>query len=261
MYLGFCAETGALAQSHMILDWSFSNSNFSIGDALVTHNLPSFVVSEKSLFLDQKGSSWGEHGLKEFVAEVSSLGRLKHRNLVGLRGWCKKEKRSLITVYDYMENAKVLHRDIKASNVLPDKDMNARLGDFRLVQMHQHGEITGTAQVVGTAGYMAPKVMETDRGREPGLVDWVWRLMERGKLNFAIDEQLKVKGEYSMEKVEKFLHLGLLCAYPEANGRPTITQVMKWNTGGQGHPAFEDMKNALSSTSSSSGSDINRVGR
>ncbi|KAM1275648.1 hypothetical protein ACFX13_026042 [Malus domestica] len=177
MYLGFCAATGALAQSHMILDWSFSNSNFSIGDALVTHNLPSFVVSEKSLFLDQK--------------------------------------------------AKVLHRDIKASNVLPDKDMNARLGDFRLVQMHQHGEMTGTAQVVGTAGYMAPKVMEIDRGREPGLVDWVWRLMERGKLNFAIDERLKVKGGYIMEKVEKFLHLGLLCAYPEANGRPTITQVMK----------------------------------
>ncbi|KAM1298864.1 hypothetical protein ACFX2F_025620 [Malus domestica] len=59
MHLGFCAATGALAQSHRILAWSFSNSNFSIGDALVTQNLPSLVVSEKSLFSDQKGSSWG----------------------------------------------------------------------------------------------------------------------------------------------------------------------------------------------------------
>ncbi|KAM2079546.1 hypothetical protein ACFX1R_027040 [Malus domestica] len=44
-----------------------------------------------------------------------------------------------------------------------DKDMNARLGDFGLVRMHQHGEMTGTTQVVGTAGYMAPEVVRTGR--------------------------------------------------------------------------------------------------
>jgi len=109
-------------------------------------------------------------GVREFLAEVSSLGRLKQRNLVGLRGWCKKDVGSFFLVYDYMENgsldkrvfdcderkmlsyedririikdvafavlylhegweAKVVHRDIKASNVLLDKDMNGRLGDL-----------------------------------------------------------------------------------------------------------------------------------
>jgi serine/threonine protein kinase len=112
------------------------------------------------------------------LAEVSSLGRLKHKNLVGLIGWCKKDKGNLILVYDFMNNGsldkwifeceegkmltreeriqvlknvaegilylhedwevKVLHRDIKASNVLLDKDMNARLGDFGLALMHEH---------------------------------------------------------------------------------------------------------------------------
>jgi len=43
-------------------------------------------------------------GLREFLAEVSSLGRLKQRNLVGLRGWCKKDVGSFLLVYDYMEN-------------------------------------------------------------------------------------------------------------------------------------------------------------
>ncbi|KAL6141285.1 hypothetical protein ACLB2K_059575 [Fragaria x ananassa] len=127
MYVGFSGATGALVESHRILSRSFSSSKFSIGDALVTQNLPSFVVSEASVFeskgfivgvsfggflviccgifvyvlfvktKQRKGDEEtaeieGDHGLREFLAEVSSLGRLKHRNLVGLRGWCKKEK-------------------------------------------------------------------------------------------------------------------------------------------------------------------------
>ena len=126
-----------------------------------------------------------EEGMRQFLAEVSSLGRMKHRNLVGLRGWCKKEKGNLILVYDFMRNGsldkwifeceegmmltweeriqvlknvatgilylhegwevKVLHRDIQANNVLLHKDMNARLGDFGLARMHDH-----QGQVVST---------------------------------------------------------------------------------------------------------------
>lgn len=138
-------------------------------------------------------------GMREFLAEVSSLGRLKHRSLVSLKGWCKKEKGTFMLVYDYMENgsldkriyydfdepkmlnyndririikdvasailylhegweAKVLHRDIKASNVLLDKYMNGRLGDFGLARMHGHGQAASTTRVVGTVGYLAPEV-------------------------------------------------------------------------------------------------------
>ncbi|KAJ1396951.1 Serine/threonine-protein kinase, active site [Sesbania bispinosa] len=53
--------------------------------------------------------------------------------------------------------AKVVHRDIKASNVLLDKDMNGRLGDFGLAKMHSHGQISSTSKLVGTVGYMAPE--------------------------------------------------------------------------------------------------------
>ncbi|KAF9610831.1 hypothetical protein IFM89_025197 [Coptis chinensis] len=233
-----------------------------------------------------------EEGVREFLAEVSSLGRLKHRNLVGLRGWCKREKGNLILVYDYMENgsldkkvfeceesfilnwedrlrvlkdvaagilylhegweARVLHRDIKASNVLLDKDMNGRLGDFGLARMHGHGEMASTTRVIGTVGYMAPEIVRNGRasaqtdvfgfgvlvlevvcGRRPiedgmpHLVDWVWGLMEQGKLGDALDKRLKTKGGCDGEEVERVLHLGLLCAYPEPNSRPTIRQVVK----------------------------------
>ncbi|BAT87085.1 L-type lectin-domain containing receptor [Vigna angularis] len=230
-------------------------------------------------------------GLREFLAEVSSLGRLKQRNLVGLRGWCKKDVGSFLLVYDYMENgsldkrvfdcderkmlsyedririikdvafavlylhegweAKVLHRDIKASNVLLDKDMNGRLGDFGLARMHSHGQVASTTKLVGTVGYMAPEVFKTGRastqtdvymfgililevlcGRRPleegksPLVEWVWQLMVQGQLVFSLDERLRTKGEFSEQEVERLMHLGLLCAYPEPKVRPTMRQVM-----------------------------------
>ncbi|CAI9279670.1 unnamed protein product [Lactuca saligna] len=218
-------------------------------------------------------------GVREFLAEVSSLGRLKHRNLVGLRGWCKKEKGSLILVYDYMENgsldkmlfdrkddnkilnfndrlrilkdvangvlylhegweSKVLHRDIKSSNVLLDKEMNAKLGDFGLARMHQHGQVATTTRVVGTAGYLAPEVIKTGRastqtdvfsfgililevitGKRPitegtiALVNWVSQLMEQGKLISAMDEKLKGEGgeiEIDVEEVENGAAFGAI---------------------------------------------------
>ncbi|KAF6155844.1 hypothetical protein GIB67_039175 [Kingdonia uniflora] len=235
-----------------------------------------------------------EEGTREFLAEVSSLGRLKHRNLVGLRGWCKTERGvpGLILVYDFMENgsldkrvfecenglllswddrvrvlkdvaagilylhqgweSRVLHRDIKASNVLLDRDMNGRLGDFGLARMHSHGQAMKTTRVMGTVGYMAPEVVRNGRassqtdvfgfgilileiicGRRPiedgklPLVDWVWELMEKGELVCALDERVRAKGEFNDEEVDRLLHLGLLCAYPDTNARPTIRQVVK----------------------------------
>lgn len=386
MYVGFTSATGQLVESHKILAWSFSNTNFSLSDALISSGLPSFelpkdpIYKEKvfiagmtvglfilllvgsliSVFLiknsqrrkrereemeDWELEYWphrityqeieaatknfsdenvigvggngkvyrgimpggaavavkrishqNSEGMREFISEISSLGRLKHRNLVGLRGWCKKEKGSFILVYDYMENgsldkrifgcdeskmlnceerlrivkdvasalsylhegweAKVLHRDIKASNVLLDKDMNARLGDFGLARLHDHGQVAATTMVVGTVGYMAPELVKNGRastqtdvfgfgvlilevicGRQPieegkpPLVDWAWELMRRGELLNATDERLRLEGKCDEEEVEKMMHLGLLCAHPDPSVRPTMRQVVKFFEG------------------------------
>ncbi|KAK6124351.1 hypothetical protein DH2020_041921 [Rehmannia glutinosa] len=231
-------------------------------------------------------------GIRAFLAEISSLGRLKHRNLVGLRGWCKKEKGNLILVYDYMENgsldkrvfecdeskilsceeririlkqvasgvmylhygweSKVLHRDIKASNVLLDKEMNARLGDFGLARMHDHDTTAGTTLLVGTVGYLAPEIVRSGRastqtdvfgygvlilevicGRrpieqgKPPLVEWLWELFRKGELVSGVDPRLRDKGEVDEDELEKVLHLGLLCAHPDPKSRPTMRQVVK----------------------------------
>ncbi|KAM7525092.1 hypothetical protein LguiA_014994 [Lonicera macranthoides] len=445
MYVGFTASTGALIESHKILGWSFSNSNFSLSEALITSGLPSFELPKTPVYktksflagltvglfvlvvscsvfaiflikrkrrrakeraemeeweleywphrityqeIDSATKGFSEknvigiggngkvykgvlggaeiavkrishdnnEGVREFLAEVSSLGRLKHRNLVGLRGWCKKEKGSLILVYDYMENgsldkwvfdcdetkmlscedrirvlkdvacgvlylhegweSKVLHRDIKASNVLLDKDFNGRLGDFGLARMHGHGQVATTTRVVGTVGYLAPEVIRTGRastqtdvfgfgvlilevmcgkrpieeGKSP-LVEWAWELMGKGELVSALDVRLRAKGGFDEEEVERVLHLGLLCVYPDARARPTMRQVVKvlegksevdeseegedmdiyllekmkskdmWSNYSQSlssgsHPTFEDIKNGVSSTMSMSWSDI-----
>lgn len=382
MYVGFTSSTGQLVQGHNILAWSFSNSNISLSESLITTGLPSFVLPKDPItkskwfiagvtaggflvvcfiamilgiliadhrrkarlraemedweleywphrmtyqeiesatkgFAEEnvigiggngkvhkgilagggsevavKRISHDNDGMREFLAEISSIGRLKHRNLVSLRGWCKKEKGNFLLVYDYMENgsldkwvfdceernmlscedrirvlknvasgvlylhegweSKVLHRDIKASNVLLDKDMNGRLGDFGLARVHGHGQVASTTRVVGTMGYIAPELIRTGRasaqsdvfgfgvlilevmcGRrpieegKPPLVDWVRRLVVEGELTAALDERLRKKGGWNEEEVERVMHLGLLCAHPNPNTRPTMRQIVK----------------------------------
>ncbi|KAL3519766.1 hypothetical protein ACH5RR_017915 [Cinchona calisaya] len=80
-------------------------------------------------------------------------------------------------------------------------------------------------------------VLEVICGRQPieegmpPLVDWVWELMKRGKLVNAMDERLRARGGFDEGEVEKVLHLGLLCAHPDPNVRPTMRQVVKFFEG------------------------------
>ncbi|CAG7873877.1 unnamed protein product [Brassica rapa] len=145
-----------------------------------------------------RGSS---QGMREFLAEVTTIGRLRHPNLVRLLGYCRY-KEELYLVYDCMPNGSldkylygsdqeqlswtqrhkiikdvayalsylhhdwlqvVIHRDIKPANVLLDDKMNASLGDFGLAKLHERGHEVQTSRVAGTFGYMAPELVRTGR--------------------------------------------------------------------------------------------------
>ncbi|KAK6933284.1 Protein kinase domain [Dillenia turbinata] len=232
-----------------------------------------------------------KQGLREFMAEISSIGRLQQKNLVPVRGWCRKGK-ELLLVYDYMPNGSlhnwifhkpkkeldwkgrcrvladvaeglnylhhgfnevVLHRDIKSSNILLDKDMRGRLGDFGLAKLYKHGGVPNTTRVVGTLGYLAPElaslaataasdvysfgvvILEVVSGRRPIetwskeedpflLIDWVRELNCEGKVSEACDDT--VKSECEVGEIEMVLKLGLACCHPEPQHRPSVKEVV-----------------------------------
>ncbi|KNA14141.1 hypothetical protein SOVF_110000 [Spinacia oleracea] len=229
----------------------------------------------------------------DFLAELTIINRLRHRNLVKLLGWCHQNG-TLLLVYEYMPNGsldkhifcaddkkplswelrfkalkgvasalhylhneyddKVIHRDLKASNVMLDTHFNARLGDFGLARALDH-EKTSYAEmeegVHGTMGYIAPECFHTGKAtRESDIfglgavllevacglrpwtkkggyqctVDWVWSMHRDGNILGAIDERLGK--EYVAEEAERVLLLGLACSHPMAAERPK-TQVIK----------------------------------
>ncbi|URE34752.1 receptor kinase [Musa troglodytarum] len=241
-------------------------------------------------------SHGSRQGMREFIAEIVSIGRLRHRNLVQLLGYCRR-KGELLLVYDYMPNGSldkflydqdkptldwatrfriikgvasgllylhedweqvVVHRDIKASNVLLDHEWNGRLGDFGLARLYDHGTDPLTTHVVGTTGYLAPElvrngkattvtdvfafgafVLEVACGRRPVdtmadeeqfvLLDWVVENWGRGSILETRDARL---GEECVaEEVELVLKLGLLCSHPLPAARPSMRQVVRYLEG------------------------------
>ncbi|XP_047161175.1 probable L-type lectin-domain containing receptor kinase S.5 [Vigna umbellata] len=160
---------------------------------------------------------------------------------------------------NYLHNEydqKVVHRDLKASNIMLDSDFNARLGDFGLARALEndktsYAELEG---VHGTMGYIAPECFHTGRatresdvygfgavvlevvcGQRPWtknegyecLVDWVWHLHREQRILDAVDPRLG--NDCVAEEAERILKLGLACSHPIASERPkmqTIVQII-----------------------------------
>ncbi|KAK4359288.1 hypothetical protein RND71_021517 [Anisodus tanguticus] len=239
----------------------------------------------------KKISHESRQGMKEFVSEIVSIGRIQHRNVVPLLGYCRR-KGELLLVYEYMSNGSldrylydqprftldwnqrfrvirgvasglfflheecdhvVVHRDIKASNVLLDGELNGRLGDFGLARLYGHGTDPQTTRVVGTLGYLAPEHTRTGRatpstdvfsfgafllevacGRRPIqprqegddliLVDWVFSCWNRGNILEAVDPNIGI--DFVPGQVELVLKLGLFCSHSEPSFRPTMRQIL-----------------------------------
>ncbi|WRX16639.1 Protein kinase domain - like 10 [Theobroma cacao] len=236
-------------------------------------------------------SKASKQGIKEYASEVKIISRLRHKNLVKLIGWCH-EKGELILVYEFMANGSldshlfkgkslltwevrfkivqglasalfylheegdhcVLHRDIKTSNVMLDSSFNAKLGDFGLARLVDHGKGSRTTMLAGTMGYMAPECVssgkaskESDvysfgvvaleiacgrRSIEPkyeesraALVAWVWDSYGKIRLLDVADEKLCL--EFDTKQMECLLMIGLWCVHPDHNLRPSIRQAIQ----------------------------------
>ncbi|KAI9402121.1 hypothetical protein POPTR_001G284200v4 [Populus trichocarpa] len=247
-----------------------------------------FLKEIDSFVAVKRVSRGSKQGIKEYAAEVKIISRLRHRNLVQLIGWCH-ERRELLLVYEFMPHGSldshlfeetslltwevrykivqglasgllylheeweqcVVHRDIKSSNIMLDSEFNAKLGDFGLARLVDHGKGSQTTVLAGTMGYKAPECTMTGKasresdvysfgivaleiacGRTPinpkasnedqvSMVQWVWELYGEGKLLEAVDPRLC--GDFNKTQMERLMIDGL-SAHPDEHLRPSIRQ-------------------------------------
>ncbi|KAL1366873.1 hypothetical protein HN51_020924 [Arachis hypogaea] len=237
---------------------------------------------------------WSNKADMEFAVEVEILARVRHRNLLSLRGYCAEGQERLI-VYDYMPNLSLLshlhgshsseclldwkrrmdiaigsaegivylhhqatphiiHRDIKASNVLLDSDFQARVADFGFAKLIPDGATHVTTKVKGTLGYLAPEyamlgkanescdvysfgilLLELASGKKPieklssavkrPIVDWALPLVCERKFSELADPRLN--GEYVEEELKRVVFTALICAQNQPEKRPTMLDVVE----------------------------------
>ncbi|XP_044512175.1 probable serine/threonine-protein kinase At1g01540 [Mangifera indica] len=230
---------------------------------------------------------------KEFKVEVEAIGRVRHKNLVRLLGYCAEGAHRML-VYEYVDNGnleqwlhgdvgpyspltweirmniilgtakgltylheglepKVVHRDIKSSNILLDKQWNPKVSDFGLAKLLGSERSYVTTRVMGTFGYVAPEyastgmlnersdvysfgilIMEIISGRNPvdysrppgevNLVEWLKTMVTNRNAEGVLDPRLQEKP--SSRALKRALLVALRCVDPNAQKRPKMGHVI-----------------------------------
>ncbi|XP_021801242.1 probable LRR receptor-like serine/threonine-protein kinase RFK1 [Prunus avium] len=237
-------------------------------------------------------SSKSRQGNREFLNEMGMISCFQHPNLVKLHGCCI-DGGQLLLVYEYMENnnlaralfgrenhlkldwptsrnicigiarglaflheesvLKIVHRDIKATNVLLDRDLNPKISDFGLAKLDEEEKTHMSTRVAGTIGYMAPEyalwghltykadvysfgvvALEIISGKNNNnyipsddwvcLLDWACHLQRTGNLLELVDE--KLGSEVDQKEAEIMVKVALICTNASASLRPSMSEVV-----------------------------------
>nr|AAD28318.1 putative receptor-like protein kinase [Arabidopsis thaliana] len=235
-------------------------------------------------------------GELQFQTEVEMISMAVHRNLLRLRGFCMtpterllvypymangsvasclrerpegnpaldwpKRKhialgsaRGLAYLHDHCDQ-KIIHRDVKAANILLDEEFEAVVGDFGLAKLMNYNDSHVTTAVRGTIGHIAPEYLSTGKSSEKTdvfgygvmllelitgqkafdlarlandddimLLDWVKEVLKEKKLESLVDAELE--GKYVETEVEQLIQMALLCTQSSAMERPKMSEVVR----------------------------------
>ncbi|XP_042403693.1 probable LRR receptor-like serine/threonine-protein kinase At1g56140 isoform X2 [Zingiber officinale] len=244
----------------------------------------------------KKLSTTSHQGKGQFLTEIATISAVQHRNLVKLHGCCVDEENQIL-VYEYLENrsldqiifgkrdlhldwpnrfnillgvakglaylheesiVRIVHRDVKASNILLDVDLNPKISDFGLAKLYDDKISHISTKVAGTFGYLAPEyalrghltekadvfafgvlALEVVSGRPNSdrldhetvyLLEWAWNLLEDNRKLEAVDRSL---ASFDEEEINRVIGVALLCTQASPAHRPPMSRVVAMLVGDQ----------------------------